>query len=149
MKFNRLRNAKLNRPTAVVPVPELKDWIFDKDEVPELKVRGLTSNQLFSAKSVSQENSPLRALSKAISGGQQSEMVDAFKLFTAGSDSTTTELTYRIELCVKGVIDNNGAQVMDYSDAAKLSEHFPNVFIRITEKISAISGDSSIVDPGK
>lgn len=149
MKLDRFRNAKLKRPQDVVPVPELKDWLFTADEKPELIVKGLTSNQLFVAKEASQKNSPLRALSKAVGSGSETEMVEAFKRFTGASDETTTETAYRIEMCIKGVVDENGKLIFDYSDAAKLSEHFPNVFVRVTDRISFLSGDSSVVDKGK
>lgn len=149
MKLDRFRNAKLKRPQDTVAVPELKDWMFGPDEIPELMVKGLTSNQLFVAKEASQKNSPLRALSKAIGSGSETEMVEAFKRYTGASDETTTETAYRIEMLIKGVIDEHGKLIFDYSDAAKLSEHFPNVFVRITDRISFLSGDSSVVDKGK
>ena len=149
MKIAKFRTAKLTRPTDVVQVPELADWLFEKDEKTELKVKGLTSNKLFVAKEASQKNSPLRALSKAISSGSETEMVEQFKRWTGASNETTTETAYRIEMLIKGVIDDHDKLVFDYSDAAKLADHFPNVFIRITDRISYLSGESSVTSQGK
>lgn len=146
MNLEGFRKAKFKRPVEEVAVPEMKDW-FAEGEDQVICCRGLTSNQLFLAKEVAQKNNPIRALIKAFSSGKESEMTDAFRRYTSLTDETTVETAYRTELLLKGVVDKEQQKpFLQQADGVRLAEHFPEIFIRLTDKITALSGVCSRPD---
>lgn len=150
MKLDKFRNARFTRPTAYVEVAELVGIMFDKDEDPKLKVRGLTANEMYLAKESMSKNSPLRILAQAAAGGDKSALGDAFKRIMGNDrDAVAAETSFRIEILVLGVVDEEGEMVLDYADVAKLGEHFPAVFLRLSDRIHVLSGEASLAQGEK
>jgi hypothetical protein len=150
MNLKKLRRAKLVRPTAYVDVPELADWLFDEGEEPRLKVRGLTANEQFHIREQQLKRHPMLQLSEKLRAAPEAEgcvvAEDVLKAaFGADKEAVTTSTAYSIELLVYGVIDEQGNRLFDYQDAVKISEHFPNVFIRLSNKINELMGAASVL----
>jgi hypothetical protein len=147
MNLKKLRRARLERPTDYVPVPELAALMFDVGEVPRLKVRGLSANEIFLIKEQIQKGSPLQALAKAATTnghGNSSELTQAFQqLLGTDPKAVAHENRYRQELLVKAVIDEEGQSILDHQDAARLSEFFPMAFLRLTDRIQTLMGEAS------
>ncbi len=146
-RLKTFRTTKFKRPTEQVPVPELKELLFEDDEQPVITVRGLTSNQLFQARELLAKNNPMRALVKALtSGAKDTEMFDLFKRSLGATDDACPEVVYRTEMLMKGFVPEPGEESLQYSDCAKIQEKFPEIFLRLTDKIIALTGANSVVD---
>ena len=115
MNLERFRQQKFEPPMAYVEVPELAlSGIFDEGESPRFKVRGLSANELYLAQEQVAKNSPLRTLAEAASNGNKGELKHAFERIL-GTDANTTSgmLASKIEMCVRGVIDEKRAPLLD------------------------------------
>lgn len=136
----------MTRPTTYVDAPELATWgVFAEGEPQRVKIRGLTSNDLFLAREQIAKGSPLLALAKAANGNSEgSELTEAFKsLLGTDPKQLAYENRYRQELLVKAAINEDGTQAFDHQDVAVLSEHFPDLFVRLTERILKFCGEAS------
>lgn len=146
MNLKQLRRAKLARPTTYVDAPELAAWgVFAEGEKQQIKLRGLTANDLFTVREQIAKGSPLLALYKAANGnGDASGLTEAFKgLLGTDPKSIAYETRYRQELLVKAAINEDGSPAFDHQDVAVLAEHFPDLFVRLTEKIIKFCGEAS------
>lgn len=148
MNKDRFRGRQLARPTEYVPAPQLAGILFDEGEKPRLKVRGLDANELFLARQRRSENNPVIAMAKALqeSGQLQGAMTEAFRgLFGDPKQATAAQTAYSTELIVMGTIDEDGKSILDYEDVARLGEHFPAVFLELSNVIQRLSGEASVV----
>lgn len=148
MNLKQLRRARLARPTTYVDAPELAAWgVFAEGEAQRVKIRGLTSQEIFLAKEQISKGSPLMKLALAANGnGAENGQVVAEALqHLLGTDlkAIPYEIRWRQELLVKAAIDEEGLLIFDHQIAALLSEHFPDLFIRLTEATLRISGEAS------
>jgi hypothetical protein len=145
-KRDKFRSTQFQRPRATVPVPALAEWLFEDGEKPDFLVRGLTTNEVFTAREAISKTSPLKILAEAAQSRETSALADAFKLIMGGSRDAVSQLTaFRIELMVVGVIDTEGGSILDYEDVIKMAEHFPSEFLITSEKINELSAQPSLV----
>jgi len=147
LNLDRFRGASLVRPRDKVAVSSLVPLMFDTVDEAWFHIRGLMANEMFIAKEARAEHSPLHALAEAIKSGDKSEMTEAFrKMMGNSTDSIAAETAYRHELIKWGVIDpETGENILDDSDVSKIGEHFPLVFLQVSDKIMALSGQGSSV----
>ena len=148
MNKDRFRSKKLTRPTEYIEVPQLAGILFDEGEQPRLKVRGLDANELYLARQRRDENNPVRVMVKTLqeSGQLQESIAEAFRGIFGDSTQTTAAATaYGTELIVMGTIDEAGKAILDYEDAARLGEHFPLVFMQLSNTIQKLSGEASVL----
>jgi hypothetical protein len=148
MDLQKFRQTPFKRPTADVPVPELKDWLFRDGEEPLLHVRGLEFNEQQLAKNELRKNSVSGALKEAVDkaqAGDTKDLVDVAAKLIAGSldNKPAPETIYRIELLLRGVIDEAGKPVFSRQDLVRLAQHFPATFERVSDRINDLCGAPS------
>lgn len=132
------------RPSDYVAVPELKNWIFEEGEEPRIKVRGLSSNEVYLAKEALAKSSQAQKIAKAVLGNGIAEAGEAIKEWIVTDPrSIANETRSRQELLLRGAIDEAGNPLFDQQDVARICEHFPRVFERLTNRIDQLSGESS------
>lgn len=146
MNANKLRRVKLTRPSAYVPVPELKDWLFSEGEEPRLKIRGLNANEQLLCREESAAQEQLRQAAKGINPGTPNGIAVKEALLAvigAGQGELAKSLPYLIQLVLFGVIDDDGKRIFDHEIAAILHEHFPASFLLLTNEIAKLMGEPS------
>lgn len=151
LDIQKFRDRPVNRRTKQIAVPELRPF-FNVDESTTdvfLTIRQLTSNEIYLAKEQMEKNSPMAVLGKAISAGLKGEMAEQFKsIFNYDPDNTARDYTYRFYLVMAAVVDDEGKQLFDFEDVAKLGENFPGVFMTIANEVVRLCGEGPEVGEG-
>lgn len=149
MNPEKFRSAKLVRPVKEFNAPALAGVLFDEGEEPVVYIRGLSANEMLTAREARQSNSVKNALSRALADGSESEMAKAFKRLLGNSVEdkiTAAETAFRIEVIVGGVTDQDGKkQLFDHELSVKLAEHYPTLFLELSTEILALTGEGSKV----
>ncbi len=146
MNLSRLRRAKLIRPTAYVDCPELKGWLFSEEEEARLKVRGLNANEQLLAREETAKQEKLRLTAQHIQPGTPNGQAVKDALLSVigiGQGEHAQSLPYLIQLCLWGVIDEDGKRLLDHELCAILHEHFPGTFLLLTNTIAGLMGQPS------
>lgn len=143
MDLAKFRNTELTVRVKEISLPELKGILFEEGEAPLLTIRGLTSNEIFLAKEQQQKNSPLHLLAQAAGEGNTDGVKEVFKrIFGQSEDATAAEYMYRFQLVLCGCIDATTQKVIfTHEDVARIAEHWPVVFMKISTEISNLSGE--------
>jgi len=136
---NKFEQTTFAQRTADVKVDDLKDF-FDKDSDLVWKVRGLSSTEMAIAQESASKNKNILSVIEAISGKNQSDKVDALKELLGTSENVPIDLAKRMEHLVQGSIEPQ----IDLSLSVKLAQHFPIIFMLLTNKILELTGLGSI-----
>lgn len=148
MNLSKLRRAgaKLTRPTTYVPCPELKDWLFADGEKPQLKVRGLNSNDQLLVREETKKQEEMKRIAQALTPSTPNGTAVKDALLTvlgAEKGELSKTLPYLIQLVLFGVVDEEGKRLFEIQDVAILHEHFPVTFLELTGAISRLMGQPS------
>lgn len=147
MNPDKFRSAKLRRPVKEFRAPALAGVLFDDEEEPVMYLKGLSANEMLTAREARQTNSVRNALAKAIAEGEESAMQQAFKrLMGNGVEDkiTAAETAFRIEVIVGGVTDQDGTKrIFDHELAVKLAEYYPTLFLEVSTEILALTGEGA------
>ena len=148
MNFKKLLQANLARPEAYVDAPELAPWgVFADKEPQRIKLRGLDAAGIYLAKEQIAKGSPLMKLALAANNSEQTDgklFTEAFlELIGANLKTIPHEVRWKQEILVKAAIDEDGEPLFDHQIVAKISEHFPDLFIRLADKALTLSGEAS------
>jgi hypothetical protein len=149
LNLERLLQTEWHRPLEAVPCPELAPMgLFEPGEEPVVWVRGLTSNELYLALEARQQNTVRVAVMKALESNRQSELNGAMGRalnINEHEEPTAAETAYRMEACLRGVVDKDGHRLLTLDHVVKLADHSPTTFMTISGKILSLSGEGSKV----
>ena len=135
MDLNAFRNTELSQRLETIKVPELRPF-FAEGEEPIWTVRGLTANEIFKADGAKMAQSRASALAEAITSGSRDEIIKEVQAALGQSGDVQPETARRLEMLVSGSVD----PVVTIQDSVRLAEHFPTVFIQLTNAILKLSG---------
>lgn len=145
--LERFRSLKLARPTETVAVPELRDLLFTPDTPAEecvLVVRALDANEMYLIEEMMSEKSEIRRLAEAAWKVDTGE-IGAILRSLYDRERTARETAYRVELCVRGVLNGGDRPLFDYPDAVKLYRDCTPAFQRLTDALFRLRGKESTV----
>lgn len=134
---DKFRNATYHHRTAIVDVPELVDY-FDPGEKPELTVRGLTGEELATAREAMQLNAAVGQL--AAGGGMSEQVKNAFMVLTgATGDRVPNEYALRIAMVRIGT-------GLEQDVVVRLGQNHCIAFGVIAQKIDQLTGMGRITE---
>jgi len=126
-----------------VPVPELKDWFDEGDEL-VWEVRGLTGVEFAKADEVAGKRSISTAILEGLLTMRAGEVKDAISKMVGHGEEIPESTAKRIAHLVAGSVN----PVCDEDLAARLNKAFPTVFLTLTNRILILSGQG-MASPGK
>jgi hypothetical protein len=145
--LDRFRSLKLVRPTETIAVPEMKPDLFSQetpDEECVFVLRALDANEMYQIEEMLNERSEIRRLAEAAWKVDTGEM-GAILRSLYDRDRTAREMVYRVELCVRGVLNGGDRPLFDYPEAVKFAKNYSLVFQRVTDALYRLRGKQSTV----
>lgn len=134
------KQANFKARTDDIRVPELADFFGDDD--PVWTVRGITGLEVGKANQVEEKYKQVDAAGKAMAGDQK-EKIEAFKTLFGITEGLSPDFAKRTEILVMASVN----PVCDIDMACRVRDHFPGVFVRLTQRIYELTGLGS--EPGK
>jgi len=128
--------------TADVSVPDLKDY-FPAGEKPVWKVRGLTGQEVGTARQASANRKDLGAIMDGLLGSAGEEKARAVREMMNLSGDIPEDVVKRIAYLTVGSVDPPGSEEL----SVFLCENFPVTFYDITNQILVLTGLGRM--PGK
>lgn len=143
MNLEKFKQANFEQRTATLPVPTLAAF-FDKDEKPELTVRGLTGFEVARARERVTQNTAISELIEKIVGTKASTKIEGLQQALGLSEDVPSDLVYRIAICEFGVSSVD----LEQEDCVKLANTCPETFYQLTSRILELTGMGQ-VPPGE
>lgn len=142
MGFNseKFDNTKYKDRIAKVPVPELKKYFADGEEM-VWEVKCLGANEISIANDAAQANKDIAKIVEALASNNAEEKIEAIKKSMGlPSEDVQTDIARRISMLVSASVNPKCEQ----HTAVKLSTFHGSVFYRITNKILGLIGEGMV-----
>lgn len=135
--------AKFIPRTEDVPVPDLKEF-FDAGEA-LWRVRGLEGSELGYVNETAARNRNISAILEGIVSSDDQAKAQGIKDLLGMAGGTPEDIARRLEMLVLGSVDPK----CDMDLAVKLCKTFPIEFFQITNTITKLTGQGSVVGKKK
>ena len=131
----RFMKTKFTHREESVPVPDLKDFFEDGEEV-AWKVRGLEGTELARAREANQRNAKISAAITGLLAGNETEVTENIKQIFGLAGEVPADTAIRMDMLVMGSVDPK----IEMDLAVKLCACYPIEFSLLTDKIMVLTG---------
>lgn len=135
MNIKKFASTKFNDRIEAVAVPDLADF-FKEGEIAEIKVRGLTAEELMTVGNAPEREKTLCALVDAMSAGGKDAASAAAEALGISGKKSDPDFIRKLTILTLGSVD----PIFDRPAAVHLATNYATIFLALTTKILELTG---------